>query len=68
MTNENYVGELIRKTIKSKYLTNTYVIEKLKERGVKINPSSFSNKIYGIRDKFSDLEAKEIADILGVTF
>ncbi len=69
MTEETvYVGELIRKTIKDKHLTNGFVISRLAEDGIEMTDAKFSNKIYGQRDKFTDTEVEKISTYLGVDF
>lgn len=63
-----YVGELIRKRIKEMKVLNGYVIEALKEHDIEISDTTFSNKIYGDRDKFTDEEVKKISKILKMDF
>lgn len=63
-----YVGELIRKSIKDQKLTNGFVISKLVADKIEMTDTRFSNKIYGIRDKFTDEEVKKISSYLGTSF
>lgn len=63
-----YVGERIRTEIKKKRLTNGYVLLMLKDRGIPMSEPSFSNKLYGVRQSFTDQEVKEISEILSVDF
>lgn len=63
-----YVGELIRKHIKDSRLTNGYVIKGLSDKGINISPPKFSNKIYGIIDKFTEDEINAISVILNKNF
>lgn len=63
-----YVGELIRKHIKDSCLTNGYVIKGLSDKGFKISPPKFSNKIYGVIDKFTQEEVDAISVILNKNF
>ena len=63
-----YVGELIRKHIKDSCLTNGYVIKGLSDKGFKISPPKFSNKIYGVIDRFTEDEIKAISEILKTNF
>lgn len=63
-----YVGELIRKHIKDSCLTNGYVIKGLSDKGIKISPPKFSNKIYGFIDKFTENEIEAISTILSKNF
>jgi hypothetical protein len=63
---KEYVGELIRKEIKQKRLTNGYVIQGLKEKGIDMSDTKFSNKIYGVRDLFNEAEAAAISEILSI--
>jgi hypothetical protein len=65
---QTYVGELIRKEIKDAMVTNGYVIKGLDEMGVKLTPTNFSNKIYGVRDKFTESEVQLISKILKKSF
>jgi len=65
---QTYVGELIRKEIKDAMVTNGYVIKGLEENGVKLTPTNFSNKIYGVRDKFTESEVQLISKILKKSF
>jgi len=64
----DYVGELIRKEIKQKRLTNGYVIQGLKENGIDMSDTKFSNKIYGVRDLFNEAEVTAISVILQKKF
>lgn len=63
-----YVGELIRKEIKDAMVTNGYVIKGLKNKGIKLTPTNFSNKIYGVRDRFTVEEVDLISKILNKEF
>ncbi len=63
---KEYVGELIRKEIKQKRLTNGYVIQGLKEKGIDMSDTKFSNKIYGVRDLFNEAEVTAISEILSI--
>ena len=63
---KEYVGELIRKEIKQKRLTNGYVIQGLKEKGIDMSDTKFSNKIYGVRDLFNEAEVAAISEILSI--
>jgi len=63
-----YVGELIRSEIKRQQIKNGYVITRLKDADIEMSDTSFSNKIYGERDTFSDAEVTEINKILGTDF
>lgn len=63
-----YVGELIRKHIKDSCLTNGYVIKGLIDKGVKMSPPKFSNKIYGVIDEFTEQEVALISEILKKQF
>ena len=63
-----YVGELIRKHIKDSCLTNGYVIKGLIDKGVKMSPPKFSNKIYGVIDEFTEQEVSLISEILKKQF
>jgi hypothetical protein len=65
---KDYVGELIRKEIKQKRLTNGYVIQGLKEKGIDMSDTKFSNKIYGVRDLFNEAEVTAISVILQKKF
>lgn len=65
---KDYVGELIRKEIKQKRLTNGYVIQGLKEKGIEMSDTKFSNKIYGVRDLFNETEVNAISEILKKQF
>jgi hypothetical protein len=65
---KEYVGELIRKEIKQKRLTNGYVIQGLKEKGIDMSDTKFSNKIYGVRDLFNEAEVTAISLILQKRF
>lgn len=64
---EEYVGETIRRVIKDKYLTNGYVIQAMKENGIEMTDTKFSNKIYGKRDSFKPDEITVISEILGIS-
>ena len=59
-------GDLVRKTIKSKRVTNGYVIYAMVEMGIEMSDTKFSNKIYGDRDKFTEPELKAISKILKI--
>ena len=63
-----YVGEVIRKHIKDNFLTNSYVIQAMKNAGFKINDVKFSNKLYGKRDEFKQEEIDAISVILNKNF
>lgn len=63
-----YVGERIRAEIKRKRLTNGYVLLMLKDRNMGMSEPTFSNKLYGVRQSFTDQEVKEISEILNVDF
>lgn len=63
-----YVGELIRKRIKEMKVLNGFVIDALKEAGMEMSDTVFSNKIYGGRDKFNVEEVKKISKILKTDF
>ena len=65
---EEYVGELIRKAIKDKKVTNGFCIKQLIEAGIEMSDSKFSNKIYGERDKFNEKEIQIINFSLGTKF
>lgn len=65
-TTATYVGELIKKSIREKRVTNGYVIHALIEAGIEMNDVKFSNKIYGVRARFTEEEVKKIAKILKV--
>ena len=67
-TQEIYVGELIRKEIKSQKITNGFVIARLVTAGIEMSDARFSNKIYGERDKFTEQEIKIINSALGTQF
>lgn len=64
-TKETYVGELIRKEIKSQKLTNGYVIKRLNDAGIETTDTRFSNKLYGERDTFTEEEVQIINKALG---
>ncbi len=66
--NAVYVGELIRKRIKDMKVLNGFVISSLKESGMEMSDTTFSNKIYGERDKFNEEEVKKISKILKADF
>lgn len=69
MTNKTeYVGEQIRKEIKRQRVTNGYVIHGLKENGIEMSDTKFSNKIYGERDIFQPNEISVISSILNADF
>lgn len=57
---KNYIGEKIRKHIKTNRLTNGYVIKHLSDNGIIVSDSKFSNKLYGIRDSFTEQEIEVI--------
>ena len=63
-----YVGEAIRKHIKDNFLTNSYVIQAMKNVGFKMNDVKFSNKLYGKRDEFKQDEIEAISVILNKNF
>jgi hypothetical protein len=63
-----YVGELIRSEIKRQQVKNGFVITRLKDAGIEMSDTIFSNKIYGERDTFSESEVTEINKILGTSF
>lgn len=67
-TKETYVGELIRKEIKSQKLTNGYVIKRLNDAGIETTDTRFSNKLYGERDTFTEEEVQIINKALGTQF
>ena len=64
----DYVGELIRKEIKNQRVTNGYVIHGLKDKGIEMSDTKFSNKIYGERDTFQPNEISAISLILNTDF
>ena len=63
-----YVGELIRAEIKKQKLTNGFVIERLKQSGTEMSDTKFSNKIYGVREKFTQSEVDIVNVALGTSF
>lgn len=63
-----YVGEQIRSTIKKKMVTNGFVIQGLKDKGIEMSDTKFSNKIYGVRDTFEPNEVSAITEILSIDF
>lgn len=63
-----YVGEKVRSTIKRKMVTNGFVIQGLKDRGIEMSDTKFSNKIYGMRDTFQPNEVSAMAEILDTDF
>lgn len=65
---KTYVGEVIRKHIKDNFLTNSYVVNAMKNVGFKINDTKFSNKLYGKRDEFKQDEIDAISIILNKNF
>lgn len=65
---KTYVGEVIRKHIKDNFLTNSYVVNAMKNVGFKINDTKFSNKLYGKRDEFKQEEIDAISEILKTKF
>lgn len=65
---KKYVGLLIRDEIKLQRVTNGFVIQKLEKAGIKMPDSKFSNKLYGIRDKFNAEEVAIINKALDVNF
>jgi len=67
-TKEIYVGELIRKEIKSQKITNGYLISRLAKANIPMSDSRFSNKIYGERDRFTPEEIAIINEALGTKF
>lgn len=67
-TETEYVGESIRREIKRKMVTNGYVISGLKERGIEMSDTKFSNKIYGMRDTFQPNEVVAVGEILDTDF
>lgn len=67
-TKETYVGELIRKEIKDQKITNGFVIAKLKQAGIEMSDTRFSNKIYGERDTFTEQEIEIINKALSTQF
>ncbi len=67
-TETEYVGELIRREIKRKMVTNGFVISGLKEAGIEMSDTKFSNKIYGMRDIFQPNEVTAISKILDTDF
>lgn len=65
---KEYVGELIRAAIKRKMVTNGFVIQGLKDRGIEMSDTKFSNKIYGMRDTFQPNEVSAVNEILDTDF
>ena len=65
---QEYVGELIRKEIKKRFLTNGSLIYALQQAGIEISAPKFSNKIYGIREQFTEKELEIINKTLGTDF
>lgn len=65
---EEYVGELIKKEIRKRFLTNGSLIYALKQAGIEMSDTKFSNKIYGERDQFTPDEIKIINKTLGTDF
>lgn len=65
---KKYVGLLVRDEIKSQRVTNGFVIQKLEKAGIKMPDSKFSNKLYGVRDKFNIEELAVINEALDVNF
>ena len=65
---KRYVGLDIRDEIKAQRITNGNLIFKLKQAGIEIADTKFSNKIYGERDKFTEDEVKIINEALGTQF
>lgn len=68
-TEEIYVvGDLFRKEIKNQRLTNGYCIKALQDAGIEMSDAKFSNKIYGIRDKFTQEEIDVMNRRMGTNF
>ena len=67
-TKETYVGELIRREIKSQKLTNGFVIKRLNDAGIEMTDTRFSNKLYGERAVFKPEEIDIISKALNVEF
>ena len=65
---KRYVGLDIRDEIKAQRITNGNLIYKLKQAGIEIADTKFSNKIYGERDRFTEDELKVINAALGKEF
>lgn len=65
---KTYVGELIRAEIKKQKLTNGFVIERLKQSGTEMSDTKFSNKIYGVRERFTQVEVDIVNVALGTSF
>ena len=61
-----YKGDLIKKEIKRLGYFNTKIISELGKRGFIMTDVNFSNKIYGVRDRFTDPELKAISKILKI--
>lgn len=65
---QEYAGELIRKELKKRFLTNGYLIHILQKSGIEISEPKFSSKIYGKRDQFTEEEIQIINKTLGTDF
>ena len=63
-----YVGELIRAEIKKQKLTNGFVIQRLVQNDIEMSDTRFSNKIYGVRSRFTEREIQVINEALGTDF
>ncbi len=67
-TTKTYVGELIRAEIKKQQVKNGFVINKLIAAGHEMSESSFSSKLYGQREQFSEEEVAAVNDAFGTNF